>query len=93
MRLQMLLMMRLMPLKSRLTVELRKRLQDNGPLYSGPVYKEPVYKEPVFKGPMTDGPIYNGPINKGLIYNSLINNGPILCDNGRKAPVFFKTRF
>lgn len=83
MRLQMLLMMRLMPLKSRLTVELRKRLQDNGPLYSGPV----------FKGPMTDGPIYNGPINKGLIYNSLINNGPILCDNGRKAPVFFKTRF
>lgn len=42
---------------------------------------------------MTDGPIYNGPINKGLIYNSLINNGPILCDNGRKAPVFFKTRF
>ena len=88
MRLQMLLMMRLMPLKSRLTVELRKRLQDNGPLYRGPVYKEPV-----FKGPMTDGPIYNGPINKGLIYNSLINNGPILCDNGRKAPVFFKTRF
>gem|GEM_PF-3834050 len=63
MRLQMLLMMRLMPLKSRLTVELRKRLQDNGP------------------------------INKGLIYNGLINNGPILCDNGRKAPVFFKTRF
>ena len=88
MRLQMLLMMRLMPLKSRLTVELRKRLQDNGPLYRGPVYKEPV-----FKGPMTDGPIYNGAINKGLIYNSLINNGPILCDNGRKAPVFFKTRF
>ena len=82
MRLQMLLMMRLMPLKSRLTVELRKRLQDNGPLYSGPVYKEPV-----FKGPMTDAPIYNGPINKGLIYNGLINNGPILCDNGRKAPV------
>lgn len=84
MRLPMLLMMRLMPLKSRLTVELRKRLQDDGPLYRGPVNKEPVCK-----GPVCNGPIYNGPINKGLIYNSLINNGPILCDNGRKAPVFF----
>jgi len=83
MRLPMLLMMRLMPLKSRLTVELRKRLQDNGPLYRGPVNKEPVCK----------GPVCNGPINKGPIYTGVINNGPILCDNGRKAPVFFKTRF
>lgn len=79
MRLPMLLMMRLMPLKSRLTVELRKRLQDDGPLYRGPVNKEPVCK----------GPVCNGPINKGPTYTGVINNGPILCDNGRKAPVFF----